>query len=199
MPKLPGTDLRHLAWIWLVIGLWFTPATAQTGNFNIPQLMQVLARIETRESAFTEKKILALLNEPLISSGTLRYRRPGYIERMTVAPRQERFIYEGGKVTVETSGRQRQFQVKDQPALAVLVESIRATLAGDGDALQRHFQLRLSGTLAGWNLEMSPLASDLLSRIRLIRISGVQDELRQVEILETSDDRTIMMIDAVRR
>jgi Outer membrane lipoprotein carrier protein LolA-like len=114
-------------------------------------------------------------------------------------PRQERFIYEGGKITVETAGRQRQIPIGDQPALGALVESIRATLAGDEDALKRHYRLRLSGTRDDWNLEMSPLASDLLSRIRLIRISGVRDELRKMELLEASDDLTIMTIDAVRR
>lgn len=198
MPLLPGTDLRQIAWFWLML-FWVSPAVAQTGMFDVHQLMQALARVETRESAFTEKKILALLNEPLISSGTLRYRRPGYIERMTVVPRQERFVYEGGKITVETAGRQRQISIGDQPALGALVESIRATLAGDEDTLQRHYRLRLSGTRDGWSLEMSPLDSDLLSRIRLIRISGVRDELRQMELFETSDDRTIMTIDAVRR
>lgn len=175
------------------------PAAAQTGVFEIPQLMQILAQVETRESAFTEKKILALLTEPLISSGTLRYRRPNYVERTTIAPRQERFIYENGKITIESSGRQHQFHVKDQPSLGVLIESIRATLAGDEKTLQRHYQLRLAGTRAHWDLEMLPVSSDLFSRTRLIRISGAQDELRQIDILEASGDRTIMMINAIKR
>ncbi len=175
------------------------PTAAQTVVFEIPQLMQILAQVKTRESAFTEKKILALITDPLVSSGTLRYRRPDYIDRMTMVPRQERFTYENGKITMESNGRQHQFQAKEQPALGALVESIRATLAGDEETLRRHYQLRLAGTRANWNLEMSPITPDLVSRIRTIRISGVQDELRQVDIQEVSDDRTIMNIDAIRR
>lgn len=115
-----------------------------------------------------------------------------------MAPRQERFTYENGKIAIESNGRQRQFQIRDQPALGALIESIRATLAGDEESLRRHYQLRLAGTRAKWSLEMLPVTPDLVSRIRLIRISGVQDELRQVDILEASDDRTTMTIDAVR-
>lgn len=198
MLLLPGIDLRHRGWFWLVLGCWLAPATAQTGVFDIPQLMQILAGIETSESTFHERKILSLLNEPLISSGTLLYRRPDYIERLTMKPKQERFVYEGGKVTIETAGRHRQFQFNDQPVLGAFVESIRASLAGDESALRRHYLLRLSGTRDGWTLDMSPLAPDLLSRVRLIRISGMKNRIRQVEILETSDDRTIMTIDSVK-
>lgn len=198
MQPLPTTDYRCLVWLWLMISSVAVPAAAQTAAFEISQLMRILAQVETRESAFTEKKILALLTEPLVSSGTLRYRRPDYVERMTMTPKQERFIYENGKIAIESNGRQRQFEVRDQPALGALIESIRATLAGDEEALRRHYQLRLAGTRTKWNLEMLPVAPDLVSRIRLIRISGVQDELRQVDILEASGDRTTMTIDAVR-
>jgi hypothetical protein len=192
-------DRRLFVWLWLMICCCSVPAIAQTGNLEISRLMQILAQVETRESTFTEKKFLALLTEPLVSRGTLRYRRPNYVERLTTTPRQERFIYENGKITIESGDQQRQFQIKDQPALGALVESIRATLAGDEITLRRHYQLRLTGTRTGWNLEMSPVDPDLVSRIRLIRVSGVQDELRRLEILEASDDRILMIIDAVKR
>lgn len=175
------------------------PQASTAAEFGISQLMQALSRIEERESSFTEKKFIALLAEPLVSSGTLRYQRPARLERITLAPRPERFIYEGGKIVIESNGRQRQFQADAQPALAGLVESIRATLAGDEAGLRRHFGLKISGSPAGWTIEMSPLAPDLLSRLRQIRISGIGSELRKIEVYETSGDSTEMMIDAIRR
>jgi hypothetical protein len=58
--------------------------------------------------------------------------------------------------------------------------------------------LRLTGTTANWALEMTPLHADLAQRVRQIRIAGIQEQLRLVEIFEVSGDQTQMIIDAVR-
>jgi outer membrane lipoprotein-sorting protein len=175
------------------------PAYAQTEIFGIAQLMQNMARIEQQEANFHEQKILSLLSEPLTSSGTLRYRRPNYVERLTLSPRRERFVYENGKVTVGNDTRQRQFQADNDPSLGAFIESMRATLAGDEKGLRRHYALRLSGASEKWILELTPLESALASRIRLLRISGVQNNLKQIDILEVSGDRTVMTIDVADR
>ncbi|MFN0160127.1 MAG: LolA-related protein [Burkholderiales bacterium] len=173
-------------------------APAQTGSFDIARLMQLLARVEAHEATFTEKKQLALLTAPLISKGTLRYRRPHYVERNTSAPNPERFIYENGQIMVEANGRQRRLQAGAQPALGALIESIRATLSGDEEALRRHYRLLLTGNGANWVLELTPLHADLAQRLRQIRIGGSQEHLRTVEIFEVSGDETHMTIETAR-
>jgi hypothetical protein len=191
------TRFRHrLQGLALLAMLGATPVQAQNAAFDVGDLMQTMAKTEASEAAFTETKHLALLAEPLVSSGTLRFRRPDYLERETLTPTRERFIYEGGKISIEANGRQRQLQVDAQPALAGLIESMRATLAGDEDALRRHYNLHLSGTLAHWNLEMLPKQDALAKRVRKIRVSGEHDRLRQIEISEASGDSTLMNIDA---
>jgi hypothetical protein len=187
---------RKLHGLALFAALCATPLQAQNPAFDVGDLMQTMAKTEASEAAFTETKHLALLVEPLVSSGTLRYRRPDYLERQTLVPTRERFVYEGGKISIEANGRQRQLQVDTQPALAGLIESMRATLAGDEDALRRHYQLHLSGTPAYWNLEMQPKQDALAKRVKKIRVSGEYGRLRQVEISEASGDSTLMNIDA---
>lgn len=199
MQPFPAPDHhRRLTFLWLAVVLFTTPAPGYAGMFGVGYLMQILAHVETHEAVFTEKKSLALLAEPLLSSGTLRYRRPDYVERITLKPQYERFLYEKGTITIEADGRQRQLRAQNQPALAALIESVRATLAGDEEALRRYYTLQVSGTAKKWVIEMTPTEPDVGKRIRWIRISGAQDRLQQVEILETSDDRTVMTIDTIR-
>ena len=196
--SVPEHLIRQVAWIGLA---WFSitiSAYAQLGAFDVTQLMQLLAKVETHEAHFTEKKMLVLLTEPLISKGTLRYRRPHYIERNTTAPKPERFTYENDYITIEAHGRKRRIQTGSQPILGALMESIRATLAGDEEALRRHYKLVLAGTGANWALELTPANAIMAQRIRHIRITGSQDQLRLVEIVEVSGDQTQMTIDTTR-
>jgi outer membrane lipoprotein-sorting protein len=196
--SIPERLLRQLAWIWFV---WFSitiPVYAQSSAFQLAQLMQLLAKVETHEAYFTEKKTLVLLTEPLISNGTLRYRRPNYVERNTTSPRPERFTYEHDHITVEAHGRQRRIQADAQPALGALTESIRATLAGDEEALRRHYKLALTGTGENWALELTPVNAIMAQRIRQIRIAGSKEQLRLIEIFEVSGDQTQMTIDPAR-
>lgn len=186
------------ACVWLGVFSIVIQAHAQSKIFDVAQLMQLLVGVETHDAVFTEKKQLALLTEPLVSKGILRYRRPNYIERNTTEPKPERFIYENDQILIEAYGRQRRIQAGTQPALGALLESIRATLAGDEEALRRHYQLRLTGSAAHWRLEMTPLQAELAKRIRQIRIAGSQEQLRLVEIFEVSGDQTHMTIGAVQ-
>lgn len=165
---IPERPLRTLTRILLAafsIGI-HTNVHAQPSGFDIAQLMQLLSKIESHEAVFTEKKQLALLTDPLISKGTLRYRRPNYIERSSTAPRIERFIYENDKIIIETNGQQRSLQANTQPTVGALIESMRATLAGDEASLRRHYQLRLTGASANWTLELTPVHASLAKRIR---------------------------------
>lgn len=189
--------LRRFAWI---VFAWFstTFAYAQQGAFDVVQLMRLLAKVESHEAHFTEKKTLVLLTEPMISKGTLRYRRPNYVERNTTSPKPARFIYENDDITVEANGRQRRIQANTQPALGALIESIRATLAGDEYALRRHYKLALTGTGTNWVLELTPVNASIAHRVRQIRITGAQEQLRLVEILEVSGDQTHMTIDTIQ-
>ena len=193
--KLGGGTLgRALLAAMIAVGLH-----AEENPLDLPRLMQIMAGAETREAAFIERKTMSLLAQPLVSSGILRYRRPEYVERMTTTPSQERFVYDNGQITIEADGRERKIQAKDQPSLVALIESIRATLAGDEASLRRHFELRLTGTRVNWLLEMTPRHETLGERVAHIRVSGRDDQLRQFEIKEVSGDQTLMTISPLRR
>ena len=158
--------------------------------------MQMLASVESAQARFVETRHSALLKAPLVLQGTLAYRRPDRVEKHVLAPYDERIIVEGGRLTVDnrTRNRKQVLAVSSAPGLAALVESIRATRAGDLPALQRHFALQVEGTRERWTLILRPLDAQVGDYVVSLALSGSGARIGQVTIEETSGDRSVMEI-----
>lgn len=155
-----------------------------------------------RRATFIERKTSALLTAPLESRGTLVFRAPDYLEKSTVAPQRERVRIQAGRLTFEGTpvrgqSTQRSLAVADVPLLAPLIESLRATLAGDLPALTRYYDVALVRKNKGWALTLTPRDAALREAITHIVMRGVDAQVRAVEIYEVSGDTTDLVITPV--
>ena len=97
----------------------------------------------------------------------------------------------GDHLTVESSGQKtREVSLRDYSEIGALVESIRATLAGDLPALTRHFTTSLDGDASHWTLTLIPADTKLRELVTAIRIKGEQTSIRDIETTEADGDRT---------
>jgi hypothetical protein len=85
-------------------------------------------------------------------------------------------------------------RLEEYPAIAALTESVRATLAGNRAALERHYTLQLEGSEARWSLLLVPTQARTRAFVLQIRISGERGEVRTVEIEQSDKDRSVMTI-----
>src|SRR5262245_7879581 len=117
-------------------------------QLTITELMQMLGSVESANARFVETRHSALLKSPLVLQGTLAYRRPDRVEKHVLSPYDERITVEGGRLSLENraQNRKRSMAVTAAPGLAALVESIRATRAGDLAALQRYYAVDVDGS-----------------------------------------------------
>jgi Outer membrane lipoprotein carrier protein LolA-like len=180
-----------LIWVLLCAGMAHAQAPA-----GLDELMQLLARRSHGHVAFTEVHKLAMLKQPLTSSGELIYDAPERLQKLTLAPRPETLGLDHGVLTLERGHRKRVLALKDYPQVIPFVESIRATLAGDRAALERYFNVRFTGTLADWALELQPRDPQVSATVRKVRISGAQDAIRTVQIEQSDGDESILSIGA---
>jgi hypothetical protein len=186
------TTLRHAL---VVLMLMLTPEIGHAAEWNIDQLMQRLAQIRTDRASFIEKKYIAILDSPVVSSGELFYAAPDFLEKRTIKPKPESMILDKGTLVV-TRGRQKHhLQLQEYPELAAFIDSIRSTLAGDRNALERNFRLNLNGTMAQWTLQLLPLDEKMQAVVKQIRITGVRETLRSVEVNQTDGDRSLMLVE----
>ena len=195
------TDAPHLmipslkAWLavaGLLLGLGCSPVFAA---WDMTQLMQGLAQNKSGRASFVEKKYIALLDQPLESSGELLYTAPDRLEKRTLKPRPESLLIESGSLTVERGKRRMVLRLQDYPELVAFTESIRGTLAGDLTALRRIYNLDLDGSEERWTLTLRPVETKMLDVVQRIRIVGSRADVKSIEIEQTDKDRSVMVID----
>jgi Outer membrane lipoprotein carrier protein LolA-like len=181
----------------LGLGLFCVSTQLPAADWGLLQLMSGFAVVEESRARFREEKHLAMLTEPLRLSGTLRYVRPDQIEKKITQPYAETLRINRGRLEWETQGRTRTLSLRSQPQIWALAESLRATLAGDLPALQRHYVVKLEGGSPQWSLTLEPRYDSLSQFIEQIRLQGRDNQLRQVEIIEANGDRSLMHIEEI--
>jgi len=173
-----------------------SPARAGDPPLALAPLMAALARNGPGTVRFAETKTSALLKAPAESSGTLTYAAPSRLEKHTLAPRDERFAVDGETVVIENAGRRSRYELRlsEYPVIRAFVESIRGTLAGDLAALRRYYRVELDGTWSDWRLHLLPSDPQMAELVQKVLIGGAGGEVRRIEILEASGDRSVMTI-----
>jgi hypothetical protein len=157
-------------------------------------LMQRLAQRQHGHVTFVEKKFLSTLERPLQSSGELFYDAPDRLEKRSLSPRRESLILERGVLRVQLGRRERTLALADYPDIAPLIDSIRATLAGDRVALERTFAVEFTGSPSQWRLLLTPRDARVARAVSRIRIDGSEQSLRAVEIAQPDGDRSVMTL-----
>ncbi|MCK9259103.1 MAG: LolA-related protein [Azoarcus sp.] len=181
----------------LLIGL--LAGHAHAAGWDVAALMKTLAGNGGGKVRFVETRHLAILDQPLSTTGELVYRAPARLERHTETPVRESMVLDGDTLTLTREGKTHSLRLRDYPEVAALIESIRATLAGDRKTLERSYALSLSGTAEQWSLDLLPSDPAVAKVVLRISIGGSRGEVRTVDILQADGDRSEMRIEPVPR
>lgn len=187
---------RRLSFLMLSLCV-MAPLTSFAADWTIDQLMQSLAQAKPGRASFVEKKYLSILDRPIESSGELAYSAPDRLEKRTAKPKPETMVVEGDTLMLERGRQKHTVQLQQYPELGAFIDSIRGTLAGDRKALERAFRLKLDGPAERWTLTLWPTDAKLLTLVHLIRIAGIRDNVRSIEVIQTDGDRAVMTIERI--
>ena len=192
--RLPHWPLRLVV---LLLLLCITSVQAQ--SFDLVRLMQLLNAAPTPEVPYTEKKYSSLLAESVLSSGTLAFRRPDTVEKNMKLPRNERYIITADELVLVRGNSEKRLPLSSQPLLSAFAASLRGVLTGDAELLRKHYQLTLSGEEKNWRLELVPQESSITRYVERILVSGQAGRVDQIEVRESSGDRSMMQIQGAGR
>ena len=191
------TILRAVAFVALLsFGPLSAAAPASTTSWNLEVLMHDLAQVKSSRARFVERKFLRILNDPLELRGTLSYSAPSHLEKHTLTPKRESLVLDQDRLTLEDEVRKqrRTLALQEYPVIWALVESIRATLAGDLQSLNRFYQVRLEGDRREWRLILTPRDSKMKAMVTDIRMTGTGRSVRVIEVNEAGGDHSEMTI-----
>jgi hypothetical protein len=180
----------------LALFLWLLPAAVPAGGDDLDAVLALLAARRHGEVSFVEQRFLSLLKRPLESSGELIYDAPRRLEKRTLEPHAESLVLDDDVLTVQRGHSSRVLDLKSYPQVLPFVESIRATLAGDRNALERVFRLEFSGDLERWTLVLVPLDAAAAANVAQVQIDGMRDALIRVELRQADGDRSLMTLRA---
>jgi hypothetical protein len=192
--KMRRPSLQTLTVKLLALLALFAINAAHAGDFDVARLMQLLNTTPEGEVAYTEKKYSSLLNEPVVSSGTLAFHRPDTVEKNTLLPRKESFRIAGEELIVARKGAEKRFPLSSQPLLSAFAASLRGVLSGDAELLRRHYQLALTGDEQQWQLVMTPMEAGIIRYIEQISVNGHAGHVEQIEVRERSGDHSVLQV-----
>ena len=162
-------------------------------DWGLPQLMAAMRQVSAATARFVERKQMRVLDQPLQSSGRLIYVAPDLLQKETLTPVQSRLTLTRDRLVMDQpGGKSRELELSDYPEMGALVESIRATLAGDLATLTRHYTATLTGGPMEWSLLLEPRDNRLRDLVSAIRIRGSGNQIRGMETMESDGDRTLM-------
>jgi len=180
----------------LAVLLALAPCAGLAGEaWSLDRLMATLADRAGGQVRFVERKYIAILDEPVVSRGTMRFTPPARLERHTTSPTEESMLLDGDRLVIRREGREMALQLHSHPEAAAFIDSIRGTLAGDRAALERRFLLSLAGDRQAWTLDLLPKDAKLAELVLRIHIEGHDGRIRSIEILQGDGDRSVMEIE----
>ena len=163
--------------------------------------MQTLSEVNSLKAEFEEVKTLSIFSSDITVKGWLNYTRPNYIERQIISPHHELTIIEDDEIRIEheagkedNNAREQTLSIDVHPAVRTLIESIRATFAGDLEVLKSYYTLIFSGTRESWLLTLEPIGEEVKEHVRQVKISGSDKHVKKILTIESDDSESEITI-----
>ncbi len=174
-------------------------------DWSLEELMQTMGEINSFTAGFEEIKDFAFFTDAVKVTGSLSYTKPSYLKREVTSPHQEVTIIEDDIIRIERertgdndNTQKQQLSIDVHPAVRTLIESIRATFAGDIEVLQKYYQLTFDGDENAWHLVLDPQQDQVAEYVRQVEIFGSGREVNKIITIEADDSESeITIVDIV--
>lgn len=161
-------------------------------------LLQRLRQHDTVKVQFAQQKSLRILKKPLLSSGSLLFKRGRGMVWQVTAPvaatymlnaQGMREVVAGSTSTPGAASTGSGTLQSTSSAMPNLLPLFDAIFAGDKATLQRHFDYRVTGTPQQWHMSLIPRDELLLRIFKRLELDG-RDYIDTIVLFDTRGDTT---------
>jgi outer membrane lipoprotein-sorting protein len=175
----------------LPVLLGLTPAQPSLPP-ELRSLQQSLRRTVSLSARFEQTKHLKALQDALVTTGRLQYRRGGRLVWHTDPPGESDLVLEGTTATLKMPGMStgQAFDLSSEPGMGKVFETLRAVLEADLERLDPLFELQIvrSRPLA---VSLKPRTEALARALQTLRLDfDDRNRLLRVSLREPDGDRT---------
>ncbi len=178
-------------------------------------LNAITAQVDIGESIaglFEQRKFIAVLPQPLLSSGRFRMDKKSGLEWLVIEPLASRMVFDDEGIRQNQNGQEVWQISNDQPGVVIIGQVIQAALSFDWPSLESYFFIEgainthidehMDGHInkqitenndAGknmrWTLTLTPRDQVLKEMIKRITLEG-QNQLEKLVMFESANERT---------
>ena len=185
----------------LILSMFIASVGSANKDWTLELLMQSLSEINSLKAEFEEVKDFSIFSDAIVVKGLLNYVKPNYLERRIQTPHTELTVIEDDVIRIEreTGGdseqtQEQQLSLDVHPAVRTLIESIRATFAGDLTVLEKYYQLAFAGTRDNWILTLEPLQENVKEFVTSVVISGSDKLVKKIKTIEADQSESEITI-----
>jgi len=184
-------DLARVVRLGIVLGALGVAGAALAQAMSVGRLQRALQDAPHTEVRFTELRESRWLAAPIESSGIMRSNAT-VLEKQVEQPRRETWRILGDRMQMSVPGSDtvKEIPLDKAPAAAALAYTLRSVMAGNLEALDKDFELALSGDERDWTLRLTPRDQDVARQLKQVNLQGAGRRLSTIIILEAQGDRT---------
>ncbi len=160
------------------------------GTLTLDELLGRMAAAPGVVAEFREVKVLALLDAPLETRGTLYFQPPDKLARITKSPTETRLVLDGDRMRFEDEAGRNDVDLSANPVARQFADNLTVLWGGNRAALEKVYRLEFSAEGGAWKLALVPKGSPLDRFISRIRIAGDGPKILDMELVESDGDRT---------
>lgn len=157
----------------------------------LEQVAQRLGVGTSLQGHFTQEKYLVFLQEPFVSSGKFSIDRSAGLRWQVLEPLASLMVVDGSKVLLDGK------QVDDHGVGQLMGLIMFGLMENRLDAVSDYFAVSGEVSERGWRLSLLPSSARLQSVLQHIELRG-DEYLREIEIFERDDNRTVIALSSVR-
>lgn len=163
-------------------------------------LLAAMAKTPPVATPFVQVSYRALLDRPLVVSGSMRWLGGDRLERDVLKPFKETAKIAAGELSVQRGGGAvHRISLARAPQAGAMLAGFRALLGGDLTALQQDFLVSAARDDRRWVVTLTPRSDALKRRLVSIMIVGAGSEPRCLTVNETDGDSSITLVGAMAR
>lgn len=164
----------------------------------VDAITQSVARPDVLRGQFTQDKQVSGFKNPLRSQGQFVVARQHGVIWTTQRPFPSEVVVTADRIlSRQRDGTNRvELDARQQPAMRSVNAIMFALMSGDVQALSSQFNIKAQREGQGWRLQLTPKSSMLAKAFQSLSLRGDR-YVRQVEIIEANQDRTLIQFSAL--
>ncbi|MDE7403105.1 MAG: outer membrane lipoprotein carrier protein LolA [Muribaculaceae bacterium] len=156
----------------------------------ITKINNAAAGMKSMSCSFVQTKHIKLLNDKMVSKGTMNYKQTDKLRWEYTSPYKYLFIFNGSKVYVGNSSRKDVIDTKSNKVFKEVARIMMNTVTGKALSKKDDFSVSVVSTNSAWQVTLVPVKKDLkqmFSKVILV-FNKANTMISEINIYEKNGD-----------